>query len=929
MLSRIFKSKDPLNQPDPAVRRRAVEALSPAKAEELQTRLLELARSDDDPGVRQASVSRLQRATDLATLLDDDAIARRAAERIAEVLGADTSSELARHPLVLGARLLAMAPTEAAPIVARIEDEALLVALATSSREPLRAEIVKHIRSAKALSALEQQSRGKDKGLNRFARAGLERIRALRRDAQATFSRLSELAEALERASRQPPGISARQRHESLLRDFDRAYERFTQNSEALQACGEPQQDTSRIRARVIGLVAPADSAPITPQEGPPVDAEDAFAGFVSQLESLERQMKAGHDFLAVSEALQRLTQAWLHAADAVAPADAQQRVFEHVSHAHQTLAGCLARLAEAGWQTEREPLPDTLPDDPEEAAAFWRATAARRKWLNRGERLIRSVAWPEWASPTAELGLLLEDVARLREEVATADALEKGRHDDLKALVSSAAAAIDEGAPRRATDKLSRARALLKTLPAHGTQAQVRAIQHESARLSELLDWQTFATTPKREALCDAMQHLTEHPLDPPDQSERIKALRSEWNDLGPVAGRADRELAERFNGLAEQAFEPCRAYFSDQAEQRKSNLNERRRICDQLEEYLDSTDWRTADMKAAERILRAARDEWRRFHPVDRNPAKPVEERFETLQERLHEVIKAAWDANLRLKRQIVEEAEALVGDEADPHHRANEAKALQRRWREVGITPRGPDRKLWQQFRAACDAIFAARETAQEASSQAISAALDAADALLSAFETDLANASPTDAQAQVLSGFRRRLEDLPPLPEREWQQISRRFDELARSYRSLLHQKARHEERAELDRLRVLDEAVTDREMAPPAAAEPEDEIWKDPIVSRRQGRSDEPVPLDALRALTLRAEILAGTESPPEDRELRLKVQVEEMNAGMGSQRRTEDPLEMARAWCACGPKDETCSRLRERFFAALNRALED
>ncbi len=928
MLSRIFKGKDPLKQPDPAARRRAVEALSDARSDELQARLLELARGDENPGVRQACISRLRDPQDLAQLLDDDVIANRAAERIAELLGSDASGELAGHPLVLRARLFRTAPDEADALLAATEDELVLVDLAANSKEPLRGKILARIRTAQALAALEQQSRGRDKGLNRFAREGMERIRQLRRDAQSTFGRLQELAEALERASRQAPGITARQRHESLMREFDQAFQRFAEHARALETAKEPAQDASPIHARVAALVPPEAPSTARPQEEATAAGTETFASLVPQLEALRRLMEAGHDFQAVSDTRARLTRTWLSAADQTPPDDAEHRVFERVSHAYQTLADCLTRLTEAGWQSAREPLPEEVPDDPREAGDFWRASAERRRLLKRGEALVRSVAWPEWAAPTPPLQELLEDVERLRAEVGRADALSSSRTEELTRLIDSAAEAIDEGALRPATDALSRARVLLQTLPTQGREAQGRALQQESARLSELRDWQTFATTPKREALCDAIQRLADEPLEPPDQSERIKALRGDWNRLGPVSGRDDHALAERFNRLAEQAFEPCRAYYAQQAERRNSNLAERVKICNQLEDYLDSTNWSSADMKAAEKILRAARGEWRRFHPVDRNPGKPVEERFEKLQDRLHALIKAEWDANLQLKRKIVDEAEALAASEAEPHERAQAAKALQRRWREIGITPRGPDRKLWQQFRSACNAIFEARGAAEEATSQAISAALDAADALLSEFERDLAKTSPAEAEAEILTAFRRRFGELPPLPAREGRQFSRRFEELTRSYRALLHQKSRYEERAELDRLRALDEETTERELAHPSA-ESTDKAPSDPIVAERLRRAGDAIPREALRTLAVRAEIAAGAESPADDRELRLKLQVEEMNVGMGSQRRAQDPLEMAREWCACGPKDGSCSELRQRFFDALARALED
>ena len=110
------------------------------------------------------------------------------------------------------------------------------------------------------------------------------------------------------------------------------------------------------------------------------------------------------------------------------------------------------------------------------------------------------------------------------------------------------------------------------------------------------------------------------------------------------------------RFNRYAEQAFEPCRVHFNEQAELRKRNLAECRRICEQLEEYLDNVDWASADMRAAEQIMRAARDEWRAHHPVDRRHAKEIDARFEALQERIFVQVKKVWDANLAAKQAIV---------------------------------------------------------------------------------------------------------------------------------------------------------------------------------------------------------------------------------------------------------------------------------
>jgi hypothetical protein len=62
----------------------------------------------------------------------------------------------------------------------------------------------------------------------------------------------------------------------------------------------------------------------------------------------------------------------------------------------------------------------------------------------------------------------------------------------------------------------------------------------------------------------------------------------------------------------------------------------------------------------------------------------------------------------------------------------------------------------------------------------------------------------------------------------------------------------------------------------------------------------------------------------------------LKIQVDQLNSGMGKRATPPDPLALAEAWCALGPTcwgrdepqlDDDCSTLRERVFQALEKLL--
>jgi hypothetical protein len=420
-------------------------------------------------------------------------------------------------------------------------------------------------------------------------------------------------------------------------------------------------------------------------------------------------------------------------------------------------------------------------------------------------------------------------------------------------------------------------------------------------------------------------MEALAREPLAPPDQAERIKALRRDWQALGPVTQAADGRLADRFNGAADHAFETCRAYFAEQAERRQANLAECTRICDQLERYLDETDWHQADMKAAERILRAAREEWRRHQPLERNPGKAVHQRFEALQGRLHQRVKAEWDRNLAAKQAIVAEAEALVAADRPVREKAAAAKALQQRWREVGITPRRPDQRLWRAFRAACDQIFSAREHARQQADAELADLETHCRSRLEAFETLLEGRTAADASPAELRELENDLAALERLPEGRRRALTRRRDDAVTRYRALLAERQRAQQREALLVLQRWDENLdADPAAAAQALPPPPFRAMAQAVAAERTRRgTDAQVSREALRRLTVRAELAAGLDSPPDDEALRLEVQVQRLQDGLAGGGAADDVRTLAEAWCRLGPKGADAAGLRERFFGAL------
>ena len=123
----------------------------------------------------------------------------------------------------------------------------------------------------------------------------------------------------------------------------------------------------------------------------------------------------------------------------------------------------------------------------------------------------------------------------------------------------------------------------------------RIRALMH---RLRELQDWQSFAESPKRLILLKQMKNLAESPLKPPEQHKRLKKFRSEWNNLGRAAGSQQLKLQKQFDEFAEIAFEPCKRYFESLADLKQKNLDQKKKIFNELKIFEASIDWSNADL-------------------------------------------------------------------------------------------------------------------------------------------------------------------------------------------------------------------------------------------------------------------------------------------------------------------------------------------
>jgi DNA repair protein SbcC/Rad50 len=446
--------------------------------------------------------------------------------------------------------------------------------------------------------------------------------------------------------------------------------------------------------------------------------------------------------------------------------------------------------------------------------------------------------------------------------------------------------------------------RAAAGELPSH-LSAQLEKLDEAIERLS---DWHEFAVTPKKHALIEQMQQLVGSPMAPEDLARKIHDLQDDWKLLSKGVPHADEELWQQFQAASKEAFVPCREFFEAQAKEREENLAHRDRLIEQLQTYLDGYDWDNPVWKDVERTFKQAREEWRTYWPVPRQAAKAQEARFEPLMDQLHGKLTEAYDSHKAAKEQLVAQAQRLT-EEENLNTAIEGAKQLQTRWKAVGKCRPRDDAQLWKTFRRHCDAIFARREEEHAAANQARQAQLDQARDIIahlqSLLEQDASELRGQRDTIRTLKGDFDGLNQLPraqaPKVKAELHKVLSAIDQKLEQERvqakerqwQKLHQANAALHQAEVTVLRGKDsaEGLANAQTAMESVEQlpgNSRELLQERLNNAQQiAPKDQQASEERLGELCIRADILAGVESPADERQARMNYQMQLLQKGLG------------------------------------------
>ena len=931
--------------------------------------LKRIATEDASPDVRCAAISKLNDVSLLQSISatdDNEEVTDTANARISSILletganSAPLAERIATLKQIRNSRVAENIASEAKEPELKIagvefvEDQSILSSIALSGDSAaLRQAAARQINDHDVLHSLANVCKHHDKNVYRIAREKLAIARDEARESSEGMSRKMHLLESME--------LLAKSAYSTL---YSAKYQQLASQWAALAKRHTPELEPRFAQAKLVceKTISQHDEQELEQQkhiEQSRIGHEqrlDLCHSAESMLDDLMHSTYTGEPSATELQALlNHYRTRWKSTATESLPTQQEQKRFNRaagsldnfilaVQRLEKKLAGSNELLDQAARLLNKENFQqlDTM-----------------QRTRSSLEQIIAQIAWPESFPPSAELNQATEAARDLHAAIDEARKNQTRTLQLVKDKLEQLSAHIDEGEVKSASGLRGDIRGLIKQLGNKKTAAIGKQFANLSNKLDELNDWKNFAATPKKEQLIEKMEGLVESDLPLQDRANLIRKLETEWKSLG--RGGKDRaesdELWARFKQAADSAYEPCKAYFASMREQRKENLRQRKAICDELEKYVAATNWEEVDWKKVEKIVHLGRDEWRKFSPVDRATGKKVQQRFDQLIGGINDRLKDERNANARLKQDLVNQMQTLVELE-DLRTAISEAKQLQKAWSNIGITHRSDDRRLWKEFRSACDQIFDRRNQENQARDQERNEQLRLAEALCEkleqAAETDL---SGWDDSAIHLNELSNEFNSLGPMDREKQSAIQIRFEQAVARYRERCRQHDEYLEeqkaanaRSISDRCADIENRVMSGDIEVPEAefeqlrAELDTSALDRNFISAIRSRMDKAANsrgnpqqllrqlddnLKTLRLLCVRLEVLTGKDSPAEDQELRMRYQVNRLSEGMmGESGESESTLkrqsELTLEWLAIGPVElQAKSALQNRWDRAI------
>jgi len=216
---------------------------------------------------------------------------------------------------------------------------------------------------------------------------------------------------------------------------------------------------------------------------------------------------------------------------------------------------------------------------------------------------------------------------------------------------------------------------------------------------------------------LCEAAEKLDEE-TDIISAFHQLQKLHQEFRETGPVSKELREEIWTRFKAASTVINKKHQQHFENIRSKEEDNLARKTELCEKVEAIAQEENKGAGDWERHTKQIIEIQTQWKTIGFAPQKMNVKIFERFRAAcddffgkKAEYFKSLKERFAENAAKKKKLVEQAQALQ-DSTDWKSTSDKLIALQKEWKTIGMVPKKQGDQLWNDFLAACNKFFEAR-------------------------------------------------------------------------------------------------------------------------------------------------------------------------------------------------------------------------
>ncbi|NLZ20095.1 MAG: DUF349 domain-containing protein [Bacteroidales bacterium] len=236
-----------------------------------------------------------------------------------------------------------------------------------------------------------------------------------------------------------------------------------------------------------------------------------------------------------------------------------------------------------------------------------------------------------------------------------------------------------------------------------------------ERAEYNKQQDARREENLEKKQAIIEELKAIVESQEDVSAQFPAFRELQNRWREAGPVPATAFRNINDTYQFYVEKFYDMVKINRDLRDLDFRKNLEAKQAFCEAAEKLAENE-----NVVNAFHELQKLHEQWKEFGPVAKEFREDIWNRFKAATAVVNkryqshfEGLKEQQAENLVKKTALCERTEEIAAREISGSGEWNaaskEIEEIQAEWRRIGYATKKENQRIYDRFRAACDAFY----------------------------------------------------------------------------------------------------------------------------------------------------------------------------------------------------------------------------